>query len=75
MVDDCEGFEADERCKRGLTILDWSHHQAHGDLPPFRPGWPHAYIVQGSLQQLADQELIGWHPDYEKFLRALKEQK
>lgn len=73
MVDDCEGIEGPERCTRGLAILEWSHHDAHRDVPPLRPTWSQAYLVQGSLQQLAEQEKVGWHPDFETLLRALRE--
>lgn len=73
MVDDCQGIEEPERCNRGRTILDWSHHNATMELPPFRPTWSQAYLVQGSFQQLAEQEKVGWHPDFATLLSALKE--
>ena len=73
MVDDCQEIEEPERCNRGRTILDWSHHDAPKELPPFRRTWSQAYLVQGSFQQLAEQEKVGWHPDFETLLSSLKE--
>ena len=72
MVDDCEGIEGPDRCTKGLDILEWSHHDAHKEVPPIRPTWSQPYLVQGSLQQLAEQEKVGWHPDFEALLKAMK---
>ena len=71
MKDDCAGLAEDECSRHGLVLLDWSHLEAHKALPPIRPLWPHAYLVQGSLQQLAEQIKVGWHPNYDALLDAM----
>lgn len=65
MRDDTLHCEESEKQLRGCKLLDWSHHEA--------PLWPVAigsapaptYVTQGTYQDLADQKVIGWHPDYE----------
>jgi hypothetical protein len=73
--DDCEANGADEvaQSKVGLGLLDWSHIDAHKDLRPIRKLWTHAYLIQGTFQQLAEQGEVGWHPDYEAKYKELKE--
>lgn len=69
MRDDCTGKPDDECRRQGLGLLDWSHHDACKAMPPIRPGWKRAFLVQGSLQQLADEAKAGWHPTYEDLLK------
>ena len=65
MRDDTLHCEENEKQREGCKLLDWSHHEA--------PLWPVAigsapaptYVTQGTYQDLADQMIIGWHPDYE----------
>jgi hypothetical protein len=71
MKDDCDGLGDDECRRRGLDLLDWSHLHAPSALPPIRPLWPHAYLVQGSLQQFAEQVKVGWHPNFQALLKAM----
>lgn len=75
MREDCEGSGDDECCEQGLKLLDWSHFDAHDSVEPLRPQSPHAFIVQGSLQQLAEEGTVGWHPDYVAMLRLFKSSK
>lgn len=70
--EDCTSTEEAVRAKIGRDLLDWSHLKAHIEIRPIRRDWPHSYLIQGSFQQLADQEKVGWHPDYEEKLKDLK---
>lgn len=70
--EDCTSTEDVIRSTVGRELLDWSHLKAHSEVRPIRRDWPHAYLIQGSYQQLADQEKVGWHPDYEAKLKDLK---
>lgn len=72
MKDDCEGKSDDVRCEKGLTLLNWSHDDAFKVISPIREYAPHIYIVQGSLQQLAEEGVVGWHPGYEAMLEKLR---
>lgn len=71
MKDDCEGAADDVCCKQGRDVLDWSHHNAFEMISPIRDLAPHIYIVQGTLQQFAEDGDIGWHPNYEALLKSL----
>jgi len=64
MKDDCYSVEVAEHSKKGLELLDWSHQEAHKDVPPIRPLFTAEFLVQGSYQQLADGCQVGWHPKY-----------
>lgn len=72
MKEDCDGSAAENCCKEGCKLLDWSHFEAHNAVLPVRPQAPHSYIVQGSLQQFAEEGLVGWHPGFREMLEALK---
>ncbi|MBX7135533.1 MAG: hypothetical protein K1X67_22930, partial [Fimbriimonadaceae bacterium] len=72
MKDDCSGKKPAEHCQLGLALLDWSHHQAPHEVRRIRPDWTHAFLVQGSYQQLAEEAELGWHPDYEKLVTKFK---
>jgi hypothetical protein len=70
LQDDCSGKAPTEKRSGGRQLLDWSHHEAHLEVPRPRPRWEPAFLVQGSYQQLADQLIVGWHPDFESMLQA-----
>ncbi|MBA4019768.1 MAG: hypothetical protein C0483_21595 [Pirellula sp.] len=74
MCDDCDGKAEKERTGAGLLILEWSHISATTDIAPIRESWPHSFLIQGSLQQLAEEGEVGWHPDYVDKLKALKKE-
>jgi hypothetical protein len=71
--EDCKGSDDAALCNMGLGLLDWSHLNAPNDIRPIRRLWAHAYLVQGSYQQLAEQGDVGWHPDYEERYKEMKE--
>jgi hypothetical protein len=64
MCDDTAACSEEEKQRHGCTLLDWSHNDA--------PQWPitigrgpvPAYVTQGTYQDLANQLLVGWHPEY-----------
>ncbi|MFY0528563.1 ABC-three component system protein [Archangium gephyra] len=70
MCNDCAGGSEELACTEGLKLLDWSHLNAPNEVPPVRPEWREPFYVQGSYQQLADELRVGWHPDYERRLKA-----
>lgn len=65
---------SDEKAQRqlGLGLLEWSHMKAHSELSSFKDGMDLPYIVRGSFQQLAEELLVGWHPNYEKLCQERK---
>lgn len=67
---DCRCADETVCSKRGLEILDWSHQTAHTEVPPIRPLFTAEFLVQGTYQQLADEERVGWHPNYQTLLAA-----
>ncbi len=68
MKDDCYSVDVAEHPKKGLELLDWSHQEAHKDVPSIRPLFTAEFLVQGSYQQLADVRKVGWHPQYATLL-------
>ncbi|QWC23632.1 hypothetical protein KJK41_04545 [Bacillus haikouensis] len=72
LQEDNIGEEEGVLCKEGCSLLDWSHHKAHTEIAPIKSGWQHPFLVQGSFQQLADEMIVGWHPEYKS--RLLKKE-
>jgi hypothetical protein len=72
MQHDCAKLGKPHRARRGLSLLDWSHLDAHSETS-IRPLFTAAFLVQGSYQQLADEQRVGWHPDYRVLLAAAAE--
>lgn len=60
----------DEKRKRGRDLLDWSQTKAPSEVPPLRHNWTKPYLVQGSFHELADGNIVGWHPDYDALLQS-----
>lgn len=73
MHDDCRSTSEPDRCRRGLDLLDWSHLSAPSELPPIRHYWSSPVLVQGGYQQLAEEQRVGWHPDFKERLASPKE--
>ena len=70
MQHDCATANGTEDARFGLAILDWTHLSAHTEIPPIRPLFTAEYLVQGTYQQLSDQQRVGWHPKYKELLSA-----
>ena len=68
--EECATQEADAKAEAGLKLLRWSHHQAPDAVRPIETGYNGSYYVRGSLQILAVNLEVGWHPDYEAHLKA-----
>jgi hypothetical protein len=67
----CVGKERcndDELSKRGQGLLKWALNDVQGAVRPFAPNWNAAYYVRGTLQVLAIDLKVGWHPNFEKLL-------
>ena len=68
--EECATQEAAAKEEAGLKVLRWSHHQAPDAVRPIETGYNGSYYVRGSLQILAVNLEVGWHPDYEDHLKA-----
>lgn len=71
MTEDCKKTDEDEKCNRGLALLDWTHDEAPKVVPPIVEKWNDDFLVRGSYQELADKGEVGWHPDYESVIEKL----
>ena len=69
MKSDCANVSEEQKKLQGRQLLDWSHHDAHREVRPVRPEAPTDFLAQGTLQSLANDGKIGWHPDYAKVSR------
>lgn len=72
MKHDTDNLEEEEQKRQGLELLDWSHNRAHLELMPFKDGIGLSFLVRGSYQQLAEELLVGWHPDYEELCQEVE---
>lgn len=64
----CDHFNEPEVVDRGRSVLKWALNDAHNTIRPFAPNWDVAYYIRGSLQVLAIDLEVGWHPNYKKLL-------
>lgn len=63
------GKVEDEAEKRqGRTVFDWAFKNAWLEVPPIQPEWKTPYLVRGSYQELANRQLVGWHPRFRELL-------
>ena len=68
MRHDSRNADDNAKCAKGLEILDWTFNIAPAEVSPFRNGIEIPYLVRGSLQQLAEELRVGWHPDFQELL-------
>ncbi|WP_348270038.1 hypothetical protein P8936_06310 [Edaphobacter paludis] len=68
--EESETQNAESKEKAGLDILRWSHNEAPNTVRPIDTGYNGSYYVRGSLQILAVNLEVGWHPDYEDHLKV-----
>lgn len=68
--DDCAALDDGEKRRAGLDLWEWAFHQAPKAVPPPRPRWTADFLTQGSYQQLAEEVLVGWHPDFLALLES-----
>ncbi|MFC3898036.1 ABC-three component system protein [Lentzea rhizosphaerae] len=64
------GQEAAEEAKvrEARAIYRWVDHHARF---PIRPGCDEPFVTKGSYQILADEQRVGWHPEFQERLMAL----
>ncbi|WP_439674014.1 ABC-three component system protein [Embleya sp. MST-111070] len=71
MIDDLGEDAAESEMRReAKKIYAWVEQDARYRI---RPGCDEAFVTTGSYQMLADEERVGWHPDFEARLMALLE--
>jgi len=58
----------DNKKAKGMTVLDWSHQNAHTQVAPIRENWNNPDYVRGSFQILSNYLRVGWHPDFKLLL-------
>lgn len=68
--DECEAKDETSKEQAGLNLLRWSHNDAPTAIRPIEPGWNASYYVRGSMQILAVNLQVGWHPEYEDRLKS-----
>lgn len=68
--EECETKDLASKEKAGLDILRWSHNEAPNAIRPIDTGYNGSYYVRGSLQILAVNLKVGWHPDYEDHFKG-----
>lgn len=67
--EECETKDEASKEVAGLNLLRWSHNEAPTTIRPIEPGLSASYYVRGSMQILAVNLEIGWHPEYEERLK------
>lgn len=72
VVEECAEKTDDEKSKKGLEVLRWSHDKAPESVKPFSNGWNAPYYVRGSYQVLSIGLKVGWHPDFREKLGGKK---
>lgn len=70
LCEDCRALDDDEKRRRGLALLEWAFHEAPKAVPPPRSRWTADFLTKGSYQQLAEELVVGWHPDYVALIRS-----
>jgi len=68
--EECQAKDPPSKEQAGLGLLRWSHNDAPTSIRPIDTGWNAPYYVRGSLQILAVNLKVGWHPDYADHLKG-----
>jgi hypothetical protein len=63
--EECETRDEAAKEVAGLSLLRWSHEGAPASIRPIEPSLTASYYVRGSLQILAVNLKVGWHPEFE----------
>lgn len=53
---------------RGRQLFDWAFTRAWLEVPPIHPEWRTPYLVRGTLQEMANRRIVGWHPRFNALL-------
>ena len=59
----------EEKILKGCDLLDWSHFEAAQQSVNLGTAAVPAFVTQGTYQDMANDVLIGWHPEYKTRLR------
>lgn len=70
MKEECAEKDDSYKEQAGLELLRWTHNDAPTHIRPIEPGFNAPYYVRGSMQILAVNREVGWHPEYEDRLQA-----
>lgn len=68
--EECEAKDEASKETAGLNLLRWTHNDAPTVIRPIDPGLSASYYVRGSMQILAVNLEVGWHPEYEDRLNG-----
>ena len=67
--EECETKDEASKELAGLNLLRWSHNDAPTSIRPIEHSLTASYYVRGSMQILAVNLMVGWHPEYEDRLK------
>jgi hypothetical protein len=67
--EECETKDEASKEVAGLNLLRWSHDGAPSSIRPIEHSLTASYYVRGSMQILAVNLKVGWHPEYEDRLK------
>ena len=70
MSHDASELDEKEHISLGLELLDWSHNAAPNEIRTFKTGLNVPSLIRGTYQQLAEELLVGWHPDYKNLCKV-----
>ena len=68
MCDDTRTSSDKEKQQHGCKLLDWSHNDAPQHPVTIGREPVPAFVTQGTYQDLANECLVGWHPDFKAIL-------
>lgn len=73
MSEDMVGKPPHEQEQRGLEIFRDCFEDAASRTAPPRASWTAPFVAQGTMQQLADDCTVGWHPRFRELMGDSKE--
>jgi hypothetical protein len=69
MCDDTATATEEKKQLQGCDLLDWSHFEAPQQSLTLGTSAVPAFVTQGTYQDMANDVLIGWHPDFKTRLK------
>jgi len=69
MCDDTATATEPEKQVQGCALLDWCHFEAPQQAVTLGTSAVPAFVTQGTYQDMANDVLIGWHPEFKTRLK------